>query len=340
MPTVFYPPTIPWDRLRQRPHQILRHLAKIGYTCVYHDPATVGRRTPKKEVESGLFVLSRDASPLAVPRDVPVILWFTLPDHHVFAGGVYAEDFVVFDLCDEPEEEFASWKKGLEEAFSVASMVFCASYLLYEKYRERHPRVYYLPNAADCETFKTAGPIPDDFPKRSGPVAGYHGVLATWIDWNLVYRVSRKLPHWNFVFVGPVLGLSKQDLPYSPNIFYLGEKNYDDLPGYVRRFDVGIIPFKVSAMTRYSNPIKMYEYLACGKPVVSTDIHEVAICPFARVARNYQEFSFALEDVLRESAEKPGWAKKREDWARKNSWHERALRVDRIVREAIEKGVG
>jgi len=318
----------------------LRHLAKLGYKCVYHDPGTPGRKVPLREVEPRLFLLSRGASPTVVQRDGPSVLYFTLPEHHSLAGKVYSEDLVIFDLCDECSDEFSSWEGELEGAFSAASCVLTASQMLFKKYQKAHPHVFYVPNGADVESFKKPSTVPDDFPKRPGPVAGYHGALSTWLDRNLIYHLSKRLPHWNFVFVGPLLGVSRAELPYGLNIFYLGEKPYEDLASYVNRFDVGIIPFQVRTMTRFCSPIKLFEYLSCGKPVVSTDIYEVRLCPYAYIARNSQEFANYLERALKENQTQPTLSRSREKWAKRNSWYERAKMIDKIIEETVARGVG
>ncbi len=340
MATIFYPPTIPWHRLQQRPHQMLRHLAKLGHKCVYHDPATTGRKSPVREVEPGLFVLSRDVLPAAAHPESPVILWITLPEHHRLTGGIYQEQLMIFDVCDLPEEEFAYWKPGFDKAMSKASLVFTASYLLYTKYREMHHDVHYVPNGTNYKAFQCVGPRPGDFPERPGPVAGFHGALASWIDWNLVHHVAKRLPRWNFVFIGPLLNITEDRLPYGKNIFYIEEKPFHELAYYTNQLDVGIIPFQVRDMTKYSSPIKLYEYLSCGKPVVSTPIHEVSMCPVARIGRNAQEFAGHVEEVFSESLAEPDVSKHYKFWARKNSWERRALWANKIIQDALARGVG
>ena len=222
--TIFYPPALPWHSLRQRPHQMLRHLARLGHKCVYHDAGLSGRESPLTEIEPGLFLLSKSALPDAAKPGKPIVLWITLPEHHRLANGIYNESLLIFDLCDKPSEEFDYWKLGLDAALCKATIVFTASYLLYEEYKNLHPRVYYVPNGADCEACQTIRQRPEDFPDRQGPVAGFHGALASWIDWNLVHHVAKRLPQWNFVFIGPLLNIGKERLPYGPNIFFIKEK--------------------------------------------------------------------------------------------------------------------
>ena len=319
---------------------MLRHMARLGHKCIFHDPGTRGRKVPLMEAEPGLFILSRDVPPAAEHLESPVILWITLPEHHLLTQGIYHEHLMVFDICDLPVDEFDYWQAEFDQAVSKADLVFAASYLLYEKYRYMHGDVHYLPNAANYRAFQRKCPRPADFPERPGPVAGFHGALASWIDWNLVYHVAKRLPRWNFVFVGPLLNISEDRLPYGKNIFYLGEKPFEQLPCYTNHYYVGIIPFQVRDMTGHSSPIKMYEYLACGKPVVSTPIHEVALCPLARIGRTAGEFAGHIEQAYFLSLAAPDASKQYKSWAMSNSWEQRARAADKIIRRALARAVG
>lgn len=315
-------------------------MARLGYNCVFHDPGTRGRRSALRQIEPGLVVLSKDVPPAAAQLESPVILWITLPEHHLLSGGMYQEQLLIFDVCDLPEDEFDYWKPEFDKAISKANLVFATSYLLYEKYRYMHHEVHYLPNGANYEAFQRMGPCPEDFPERPGPVAGFHGALASWIDWNLIYHVAKRLPRWNFVFIGPLLNITEDRLPYGKNIFYIEEKPFDELPYYTNRFDVGIIPFQFRDMTDYSCPIKMYEYLACGKPVVSTPVHEVSLCPLARIARSAGEFAGHIEQAYSEMLTRPDVSKHYKAWARNNSWVQRASQADKIIRRVLARAVG
>ena len=313
---------------------------KVRVQMHFHDPGTRGRKTPFKEVEPGLFVLSRDVPPAAVCPDSPVILWITLPEHHLLTDGIYQEQLMIFDICDLPEEEFDYWKPEFDKAMSKADLVFAASYLLYEKYRYMHHNVHYLPNGANYRAFQRKGPRPADFPETPGPVAGFHGALASWIDWNLVYHLAKRLPRWSFVFVGPLLNITEDRLPYGKNIFYITEKSFEQLPYYTNHFDVGIIPFQVRDMTDYSCPIKMYEYFACGKPVVSTPIHEVSLCPLARIGRSAGEFAGHIEQAYSQVLAETDTSKQFRSWAMMNSWEQRASLADKIIRHSLARAVG
>lgn len=343
MATVFYPPTIPWGKLTQRPQQLMRWFAKLGWTAVYHDIGLQRADPPVVEIHPGLYLLSRYARPEALRDKInltrPVILWITYPPHSSLVGTTYGEDLVVFDICDMPSEEFLPWKRWMQEMFSKASVVFTVSQVLYGAFSESHPAVHCVPNGADWQHFtSTSRSIPADFPRRAGRVAGYHGVLASWLDWRLIQRVAEAMPDWNFIFVGPPLGLDLKRLPRRPNMFYLGEKSYDELPSYVGAFDMGIVPFEVREVTRASDPIKVYEYLAAGKPVVATDLPALAGRPDVYVAKDASEFCTMLQRAVAEDS-----AARREArlaFARENSWENRARRIMAIVEDVFRSGVG
>ena len=99
-------------------------------------------------------------------------------------------------------------------------------------------------------------------------------------------------------------------------------------------------PFQLSEMTKYSSPIKLYEYLACGKPVVSSPIYEVAMCPLTRIANTAAEFADMLEKALADSTANPGLSKRFKSWAERNSWEKRSLWVDKIIKDTLAKGLG
>ena len=343
MTTVFYPPTIPWGKLTQRPQQLMRWFAELGWTAVYHDIGMQRVDPPVVKVRPGLYLLSRYARPEALHDKVnltrPIILWITYPPHSNLVGTTYDEDLVVFDICDMPSEEFLPWKKWVKEMLSKASVVFTASQVLYDAFSRSHPSVHCVPNGADWQHFAPASrTVPEDFPRRAGRVAGYHGALASWLDWRLIQRVAEAMPDWNFVFVGPLLGLDPKWLPKRSNMFYLGEKSYEELPSYAGLFDVGTVPFEVREVTVASDPIKVYEYLASGKPVVTTNLPAVAGRPGVYLARNEEEFAAMLEKAVSEdSAARRG---ERLAFARENSWENRARRIMTVVNDAFRSGVG
>jgi glycosyltransferase involved in cell wall biosynthesis len=189
-------------------------------------------------------------------------------------------------------------------------------------------RVLYLPNACEPEAFEapfaatpsgTAAP-PSEFAGSSRPRAIYAGALASWFDAALVRETARLLPRWSFILVGPA-GARLRDLDGLPNVKVLGPRPYASLPSLFAAADAGIVPFRLTPMTHAIHPIKVYEYLAAGLPVVSTPMEETAAmgAPIA-LAAGPEEFARALESSRLQG---PAARLERQAYARRNSWDAR-----------------
>ncbi len=139
--------------------------------------------------------------------------------------------------------------------------------------------IHRIPNGVDVEWFRTqaaACTIPLDLAQIQRPIVGYVGSVAGWLDYELIADVARAMSDFSFVFVGPAEHEQRvQQLRRSLNIFWLGRKSYDDVPAYIQGFDVCMIPFRRGEIAETTNPVKVFEYFALGKPVVSTSLHEL-----------------------------------------------------------------
>ncbi|MEW6523732.1 MAG: methyltransferase domain-containing protein [Bacillota bacterium] len=334
MRTVIYPPFIAYHRMFQRPQQLFRHLAKLGYRAVYHDPSRTGRKQPYHEIEPNLFLLSSTAGAASIPMEEPPVLWITYPPYWTLVGRYYQEQLVVFDICDAPAGEFAAWAGDVEPMLERAHVVFCSSQKLYQDYRDRHDHVYLCPNGADYEHFAGSNsPPPPELAHLPRPIIGYHGALAPWLDWELITDMVRQRPGWSFVMVGPPYAMRPEQLPQAPNLVYTGEKEYAELPAYVRSFDAGVMPFGLDDMTLAVDPIKMYEYLAAGCCVVSTPLPQAARCPVVQVAEDAAGFIAAIENGLGDAARKAS----ARSWAESNSWITRARLVQAVLETFLDE---
>lgn len=219
-----------------------------------------------------------------------------------------------------------------------ADVVFCSADGLYQSQRHvAQGQVELLRNAADFDHFTATGrPLPADIAGLPRPLVGYVGAIAEWVDIELIRATALARPEWTFVFVGPVFqgAISGQGSPERistlPNVKLLGPRPYEDLPAYLEGFDVATIPFEISGLTEDTNPIKLYEYLAVGLPVVSTPLPEVLDIPGVRVARDAQEFVAQLEASLAERDD-PQLVAARIRVAEENSWQARAQRAWSVV---------
>jgi glycosyltransferase involved in cell wall biosynthesis len=188
---------------------------------------------------------------------------------------------VIYDCMDElalfagAPPELALREAGL---LRRADVVFAGGLGMYEARVHRHPNVHFFPSSVDCDHFAQAldpaTPIPLD--ARPGtPTLGFYGVLDERLDLTLLDACAALRPDWQFVFVGPVVKIAPEDLPRRSNLHYPGQRDYADLPCYLKGWDVCLMPFALNDATRFISPTKTLEYLAADKPIVSTSVPDV-----------------------------------------------------------------
>jgi UDP-galactopyranose mutase len=208
------------------------------------------------------------------------VLWFYTPAALEFADALPAA-VTVYDCMDELSafQGASPELPGLEaDLLNRADVVFTGGMSLYELKRRRHPNVHAFPSAVDVAHFAQARnslPEPRDQVAIPHPRVGFFGVIDERLDRDLVAGIARLRPDWQFVLVGPVVKIEPHSLPRAKNIHYLGRKSYDELPAYLAGWDAAMMPFARNAATRFISPTKTPEYLAAGKPVVSTPIVDV-----------------------------------------------------------------
>ena len=214
---------------------------------------------------------------------------------------------------------------------------------LYESKRHLVRECYLVRNGVTPERFRPAMenrlPLPDDLQMIPTPRIGFVGVIAEWVDIKLLLKIASWRPRWSFVLVGPIKrSIALPDLP--PNIYLLGPKPYDMVPAYLQGIDVAIIPFeRTEFITRYVNPIKLYEYLAAGKPVVTTPMGDYdGLETFVHIAETPEAFASAIEVAMKETT--PQFKEARWRAILDRSWQVRANQVDVILRTHLQRGQG
>lgn len=253
-------------------------------------------------------------------------------------------DLMVWDICDDHRALSPALKQEVEEAERTLSVrtdiILTSSQRLYTYWHPRKNATYLVQNGVDIDAFGThsqdASHSTSIDALNHELVAGYHGYIGRWFDFFLMQQVARALPKVKFVIVGPVdpeVRSEFSQLTALPNVDYLGPKPYPLVPGYVRAFHVGIIPFVLNDVTLATNPIKMYEYLAAGKPVVGSalpELEDVSRPGVVEVAHNADEFADRLTRALSISDNK-SLTLARQDLARQNSWQRRYETIIRIL---------
>lgn len=256
-------------------------------------------------------------------------------------GSDLAWQRVVYDCMDSwgdfpdslADVKWSTQVSGAEsDLLDRAEVVFCSAAGLLDTRRPRCTgRIMLLRNGADVAHFAPTGrPVPEDLATLRQPVIGYIGAVAEWVDFDLLRDVALKRPDWSIVLIGPQFkGRSMGDprqlrqISELPNVHLLGPRPYAELPAYLEAFDVATIPFKLNGLTRDTNPIKVYEYLAAGVPVVSTSLPEVLTLRDVRIADDADEFVAACEAAMGERRDTQLVAERIEA-ANCNSWERRA----------------
>ncbi|MBV9085419.1 MAG: glycosyltransferase [Acidobacteriaceae bacterium] len=162
------------------------------------------------------------------------------------------------------------------------------------------------------------------------PVIGYYGAISDWFDSGLVGWLARARPDWEFVLIGSTFGCDLRPLRDVTNVHLLGEKAYTELPGYLRKFDVAIIPFKKLPLTEATNPVKLFEYATAGKPIVATDLTEIRhYDDYVTLATNEKTWLAAVERALDPMTESDRI--KLVDFGRRNCWEDRLAQIEGLV---------
>lgn len=242
------------------------------------------------------------------------VLWYYTPMMASWTATLEPEA-VVYDCMDELSA-FAGAPpvlRGREtQLLRRADLVFTGGQSLYEAKRDQHPSVYAFPSSVDVPFFSKALTIteePADQQVIPRPRLGFYGVIDERLDVDLLGAVAELRPSWQWTIVGPVVSkIDPATLPRHPNIHYLGSKAYSDLPAYLSGWDVALLLFAHNESTRFISPTKTPEYLAAGKPVVSTSIRDV-VRPYgdqglAHIADTPKDFVAACEEAMREDPDK------------------------------------
>lgn len=206
------------------------------------------------------------------------ISWFVVPHVEPLCGRI-GEKFAVYYCIDDyatfPDVEEGSIRAMDDALTRKADLVFVASETLTERKRALNPNTRNSPHGVDFDHFKKAQDpgteVPADIRDIEGPVVGFFGLIEKWTDLPLIAYLAERRPSWTFVMIGR-LGAPPETVPRLPNIRFLGQRPYDRLPAYGKRFDAAILPYHVTGHVMHINPLKLREYLAMGKPIVSARI--------------------------------------------------------------------
>jgi len=271
------------------------------------------------------------------------IFWYYAPMALLFTDH-FKPALTVYDCMDELSAfKFAppAIKEVEKELFRKAQLVFTGGYTLYQSNKNQHHNIHCFASSIDKEHFLKARihtEEPEDQKHIPYPRFGYYGVIDERFDIELIREAALQKPDWHFILIGPVVKISYDDLPHMPNIHYLESKTYQQLPEYVSGWDIAMVPFAINESTRYISPTKTPEYLAGGKPVISTPISDV-VNPYGQnnlvhIAHNAQQF---IEQGEQELAikDKTAWLKRVDAFLANNSWNNTWHQMNKLLNEAL-----
>jgi glycosyltransferase involved in cell wall biosynthesis len=246
--------------------------------------------------------------PLLRRRFASPIQWFYSPLVAPYFLDAFNATATVYDCMDELAQfRFAppSLREREQLLISRADVVFTGGYQLYQSKSRRHSNVHFYGCGVDAEHFSKARQpetdVPAEVAKLRRPILGYFGVIDERLDYPLLAQIAEQVPDASIVMVGPLAKVEQQSLPSYPNIYWLGQRDYTELPALVKAFDVCLMPFALNEATQYINPTKTLEYMAAGKPVVSTAVPDVLhhFTPIVDVALTTEEFVAAIQRAAR-----------------------------------------
>jgi len=297
---VYLPTWARWDKMRQRPQYLMRAFAAAGHPAYFVDP-----REPSPRYVDGVHIVP---SLSHVPRSGVILMVHFAPLRELF--DLFDDPVIVYDIHDDltiydpdeidvPPERRVIAHHGT--VIAVADVTIVSQDVLGDRHRSEAPDLLVVENGVDSAAFRAPSAVPGDMPDTGGPVIGYHGALSYWFDFDLVHDLALMRPGWRFVLVGPVLPAARGEvirIAALDNVHLLGEKPSDNIPAYVQRFDVGLIPFRIDTMTEAVSPLKLFEYLAVPVPVVSTPLPAAIQAQIVRTAQDPDDFVVAIEAAL------------------------------------------
>jgi len=308
-----------WDFVYQRPQHIISRMAKDMKILMIEEP---WHRPEEKEsrltvVNENLHILQPNVTSI---EEIETVLPQYFTSKKVNVGWFYSASFVpllnkfefntvVYDCMDELTLFKGAPEKLIEQEkylMSNADIVFTGGKSLYESKSQHHSNVHCFPSSVDQKHFEKAlngVSIPEDLIKIQGPIVGYFGVIDERVDYNLIEQIAIFKPDVSFVMLGPLAKVHEDELPKQENIHYLGMKDYADLPAYLKGFNIAMMPFALNDATKYISPTKTLEYMAAGKPIISTAIKDVVrdYKSCVKIVATAEEFAQAIDEILMDS---------------------------------------
>ena len=360
-----------WDWVWQRPQQFHSRLSKSHPILFVEGPVvTDGLETPRAtlrevsdypniwvlqmqmpasrwsdgawiDAERRRIVQSVLEEPLGRTFENPV-LWFYDPMAVTAFLGQLDESAVVYDCMDELSQfrgAHPELVKRERELLAAADVVFAGGPKMARSKRRFNANCHSFGCGVDITHFgkarRAATNIPRDLAQFSGPLLGYIGVVDERLDYELLAKLADPNRGWNIAIVGPRTKVDPSEFPVRPNLHFLGGRDYAQLPGYAKAFDICMMPFARNEATEFINPTKALEYMATGTPIVSTDVEDVVLqfSHVASIAASHEEFIAHCEERLA----RPDGARVAAGlkMAKNNSWESIVAQLEKHVEDVL-----
>ncbi|MET4108650.1 glycosyltransferase family 1 protein [Hymenobacter sp. UYP22] len=357
-----------WDFVWQRPQHLMSRFAQQGRVFYVEEPFfhaddLVEPHMEVKERQHGLKVLvvhlpnclrgQEDATDQAQYEVLSqyfqeqgisnYLFWYYTP-MALGKSRHFTPRLTIYDCMDELAAfKFAppALREREQELFRKADYVFTGGHTLYEAKRQQHPDAHPFPSSIDKAHFGQARqpmPEPQDQAGIAHPRVGFFGVIDERLDIDLLGQLAEAHPEWQFVIIGPVVKIDHALLPRHQNIHYLGSKDYQELPAYLQGWDVATLLFADNESTKFISPTKTPEYLAAGRPVVSTPIRDV-VRPYGelnlvQIAATAAEFGKAIETALTQTQD-TDWRRRTDEYLATISWDQTWEQMVALLRRKL-----
>ncbi|MBV8729214.1 MAG: FAD-dependent oxidoreductase, partial [Acidobacteriia bacterium] len=357
-----------WKFVYQRPQHLLSRLASSSQVIFIEEPLFSEGSYPSWEFErpERNILVAGPLTPSRAPgfhdEQMPYlrqliaelasqenledsVQWFYTPMALPLADGCPRPAAVVYDCMDELSAFLNAPPALLEREAQLlerADLVFTGGPSLYRAKKNRHPRVHCFPSSVDAKHFAPAtngSPDALDQAALPHPRLGFFGVIDERIDLPLLAHLADSHPDWQLVMVGPVVKIDAATLPRRPNIHYYGQRSYEQLPSYLKGWDVCLLPFARNQATKYISPTKTLEYMAAAKMIVSTPITDVAE-PYGGIVflgDTPEQFAAACEMALTiDPNERSARREKMSEVLSRTSWDVTAARMRELIAQVAD----
>jgi len=337
--------------LRRQPPAMTKHKARVSIdssgVLIYHSPwwLPLTGRSPFRQFSVWLY-LKVFANACNIQEQCRPIVWLSRPTMCDLIGGLN-EKLSIYHVVDEytaytgVDDKIRNILTNLERSMvSRVDLVIVVTTTLLKNKSPHNSNTYLVPNAVNYSAYaKINDELPSDMLEIPKPIIGFTGLLSARIDLDLIKKAAQARPKWSFVFIGAVNDAKCREqidaLGHMPNIHILGNKPVESLPGYLQNFDICMIPYADDMNAAHASPLKLYEYAAVAKPIVTTDFpaaHEFE--GHLQIVKGVDEYISACELVLQMPASSPILTQNR-NFAAENTWEKRVQRISEIIHERL-----